>query len=318
MSCTQEFPALAGINIFDKKAELAGLAFQIKKEIIANYYSSNAYIITYANLENFINNALGLTITINPETSEMYKYFLKDSGKCKLFEHPLFIKTVYNNVKDAVNEVVELSDSTHIDKIIFSGRSTSFPMVKETVEKQLNAKKSETKSIALNLEESKMAVAKGACWYGINKNSVRLNNLKTNAAFGFKKTQSADKSDVKFYELVEMGCNFDTSNDGIDSFQGVEEIKDDFAFDGSKVNFYQVMGKNADKILSEGQKHKFSKIASIQIDLPTSRVAMRVNENDEVDCAVVLNTNRKLESKGVVADQEIDEANEEHYTWIVK
>lgn len=318
LSCTQEFPALAGINIFDKKVELAELAFQIKKEIIANYYSSNAYIITYANLENFINNTLGLTITINPETSEMYKYFLKDSGKCKLFEHPLFIKTVYNNVKDAVNEVVELSDSTHIDKIIFSGRSTSFPMVKETVEKQLNAKKSETKSIALNLEESKMAVAKGACWYGINKNSVRLNNLKTNAAFGFKKTQSADKSDVKFYELVEMGCNFDTSNDGIDSFQGVEEIKDDFAFDGSKVNFYQVMGKNADKILSEGQKHKFSKIASIQIDLPTSRVAMRVNENDEVDCAVVLNTNRKLESKGVVADQEIDEANEEHYTWIVK
>ena len=78
------------------------------------------------------------------------------------------------------------------------------------------------------------------------------------------------------------------------------------------------MGKDADKILSEGQKHKFSKIASIQIDLPTSKVAMRVNENDEVDCAVILNTNRKLESKGVVADQEIDEANEEHYTWIVK
>ena len=319
LSCTDEFPALAEINIFDKKVELAELAFQIKKEIIANYYSSISYLITAYALEDFINKSLGVSISISEETSEMYKYFLKSStGKCKLFEHPLFIKTIYNNVKDAVNEVVELSDSTHIDKIIFSGRSTSFPMIKETVEKQLNAKKSETKSIALNLEESKMAVAKGACWYGINKNSVRLNNLKTNAAFGFKKTQSADKTDVKFYELVKMGCNFDTSNDGIDSFQGVEEIKDDFAFDGSKVNFYQVMGKDADKILSEGQKHKFSKIATIQVDLPTSKIAMRVNENDEVDCAVILNTNRKLEGKGVVADQEIDEANEEHYTWIVK
>jgi hypothetical protein len=228
----------------------------------------------------------------------MYKYFIKVSGKCKLFEHPLFIKTIYNNVKDAVNEVVELSDNTHIDKIIFSGRSTSFPMIKETVEKQLNAKKSETKSIALNLEESKMAVAKGACWYGINKNSVRLNNLKTNAAFGFKKTRSADKSDVKFYELVEMGCNFDTSNDGIDSFQGVEEIKDDFAFDGSKVNFYQVMGKDADKILSEGQKHKFSKIATINLDQVTSKIAMKVNENDEVECAVILQSNRPLKERG--------------------
>ena len=318
LSCTDEFPALAGINIFDKKVELAELAFQIKKEVIANYYSSNSYLITAYALEDFINKSLGMAISISEETSEMYKYFLKVSGKCKLFEHPIFIKTIYNNVKDAVNEVVELADSTHIDKIIFSGRSTSFPMIKETVEKQLKAKKSETKSIALNLEEAKMAVAKGACWYGINKNSVRLNNLKTNAAFGFKKTQSADQSDVKFYELVEMGCNFDTSNDGIDSFQGIEEIKDDFAFDGSKVNFYQIMGKDANKILSEGQKHKFSKIASIQIDLPTSKIAMRVNENDEVDCAVILNTNRKLESKGVVSDQEIEEANEEHYTWILK
>lgn len=318
LSCTDEFPDLAGINIFDKKGELAGLAFQIKKEIIANYYSNNSYLITAYALEDFINKSLGVSISISEETSEMYKYFLKVSGKCKLFEHPLFIKTIYNNVKDAVKEVVELSDGTHIDKIIFSGRSTSFPMVKETVEKQLNAKKSETKSIALNLEESKMAVAKGACWYGLNKNSVRLNNLKTNAAFGFKKTQSADKSDVKFYELVEMGCNFDTSNDGIDSFQGVVEIKDDFAFDGSKVNFYQVMGNDADKILSEGQKHKFSKIATINIDQVTSKVAMKVNENDEVECAVILQSNRPLKERGVVADQEIDEANEEHYTWIVK
>jgi molecular chaperone DnaK (HSP70) len=318
LSCTDEFPQLAGINIFDKKVELAEMAFQMKKEIIVNYYSTNSYLITAYALEDFINKSLGISISINEETSEMYKYFLKVSGKCKLFEHPLFIKTIYTNVKDAVNDVVELSDSTHIDKIIFSGRSTSFPMVKETVEKQLNAKKSQTKSIALNLEESKMAVAKGACWYGINKNSVRLNNLKTNAAFGFKKTQSADKSDVKFYELVEMGCSFDTNNDGIDSFQGIEEITDDFAFDGSKVNFYQVMGKDADKILSEGQKHKFSKIATINLDQVTSKVAMKVNENDEVECAVILQSNRPLKANGVVADQEIDEANEEHYTWIVK
>jgi molecular chaperone DnaK (HSP70) len=318
LSCSNEFAQLGGINIFDRKVELADLAFQIKKEIITNYNSGNNFLITYANLENFINKALGTNITIDPETSEMYKYFVKDSGKFKLFEHPLFIKTIYNNIKDAVNEVVELSDSTHIDKVIFSGRSTSFPMVKETVEKQLNAKKNGTKSIALSLEESKIAVAKGACWYGINKNSVRLNNLKTNAAFGFKKTQSADKTDVKFYELVSMGCNFDTSNDGIDSFQGVVEIADDFAFDGAKVNFYQIMGKNADKILSEQQKHKFSKIATINLDQLTSKVAMKVNENDEVECAVVLQSNRPIKERGVVVDQEIDEANEEHYTWIVK
>jgi hypothetical protein len=319
LSFKDEFRALGEVDIFERKNVLANLAFEIKKEIIANYYSGKAYLITAYNLEAFINNALGVSITIDEEESEMYKYFLKSSrGKFKLFEHPLFINTIYNNVKDSIKEVVGLSNSTQIDKVIFSGRSTSFPMIKETVEEQLKAIDIHAKSIALSLEESKTAVAKGACWYGINKNFVRLNNLKTNASFGFKKTLSADQVDVKFFELVEMGRNFDDKNDGIDSFHGVYELEDDFASDGNKVNFYQVMGKDANKILSAGQKHKFNKIATIRVDLPTSKIAMRVNENDEVDCAVILNTNRKLEGKGVVADQEIDDANEEHYTWIVK
>jgi molecular chaperone DnaK (HSP70) len=318
LSFTDEYPQFADIDIFDKKIQLAKLSFQIKKEIIANYYSNKDYLITAYNLEAFINKALNVTISVNEKTCEMYKYFHKESGKFKLFEHPLFIRIIYNNVKDAVNEVVELSETTQIDKVIFSGRSTSFPMIKETVEKQLKSKGSKTKSLALNLEESKIAVAKGACWYGINKNSVRLNNLKTNAAFGFKKTLSADRTDVKFYELVEMGCTFDTYNDEIDSYEGSKNITDDFAFDGGKVNFYQIMGKEVDKILSEGQKHKYSKIASIILDQVTSKVAMKVNENDNVECVVKLQSNRIINEKGVVSDQEIDEANEEHYTWIVK
>jgi hypothetical protein len=170
----------------------------------------------------------------------------------------------------------------------------------------------------LALEESKTAVAYGACWYGINKNSVRLNNLKTNASFGFMKTLSADKSDVKFHELIPLGRRFDPTVDGIGAFQGSESLEDDFAFDGSKVNYYQIMGKDADKILSEKQKHKFSKIATIGLDQLTAQIAMRVNENDEVDCRVKLKSNRILVERGCVADQEIDEANEEHYTWMVK
>jgi molecular chaperone DnaK (HSP70) len=318
LSFNDEFPEFAGINLFDNKIELAQLAFLLKIQIIENYYSNKDYLIPAFNLTQIINEKLRLSISIDDETSEMYKYFQKSSGRFKLFEHPLFIKNIYNNVKDAVNEVVELSGSKRIDKVIFSGRSTSYPMIKETVTKQLKTTSDKVKNIVLNLEESKIAVAQGACWYGINKNSVRLNNLKTNAAFGFKRTLSADKTDVKFYELVEMGCTFDTHNEDIDSFEGSENLSDDFAFDGGKVNFYQIMGKNADKILSEGQKHKFSKIATINIDQVTSRVALKVNENDEIECAVKLESNRVISEKGFVSDQEIDEANEEHYTWIVK
>jgi hypothetical protein len=78
------------------------------------------------------------------------------------------------------------------------------------------------------------------------------------------------------------------------------------------------MGKDADKILSEEQKHKYSKISSITLDQVTSQVAMKVNENDEVECLVELESNRVIKEMGFVSDQEIDEANEEHYTWIVR
>ena len=318
LSFSDEFPMLSSIHILENKIPLALLAFKIKMEIIANYYTDKDYLITAYNLEKFINEELGTTITIDQDTSEMYSYFKKESGKFRLFDHPLFVKIIYDNVKDAIHEVIRLSGTPQINKVIFSGRSTSFPLIKETVEKQLKTYESKPRIIALSLEESKTAVAKGACWYGINKNSVRLNNLKTNASFGFKKTLSADKMDVKYFELVEMGCTFDTHQEGIDAFHGVKNITDDFAFDGNKVHFYQVMGKDADKILSEGQKHKFSKIASVNLDQVTSKVAMKVNENDEVECAVVLQSNRKIIEMGVVSDQEIDEANEEHYTWTVK
>ena len=318
LSFKDEFPNFSGINMFSNKIELAQLAFEVKVQIIENYYRDMDYLITAFNLAKIINDNLKLSINIDDETSEMYGYFKRKSGRFKLFDHPLFVNTIYKNVNDAIMEVIELSGNASIDKVIFSGRSTLFPKIKETVEEQLTAKTGKVKSIALNLEESKVAVAKGACWYGINKNSIILNNLKTNAAFGFKKTNSADKTDVKFIELVEMGCTFDIRSEGVDSFQGVIDHIDDFAFDGGKVNFYQVMGKSADKILAEGQKHKFSKIASINLDQVTSKIAMKVNENDDVECAVVLQSSRKIIEKGEVADQEIDEANEEHYTWIVK
>jgi hypothetical protein len=318
LSNSTEFPTLGGINIFDKKIQLAELAFQIKKEIIANYYSNKDYLITAFNLETFINKALDVSIKINEETSKMYKYFRKDSETYKFFTHQLFTNTIYKNVKDAVNEVIHLSNNVAIDKVIFSGRSTSFPLIKETVQNELKANKGKSEIITLDLEESKVAVAKGACWYGINKNSVFLNNLKTNAAFGFKKTLSVNQVDVEFHELIEMGYAFDTKNDGIDSFKGKEKISDDFAFDGGKVNFYQIMGKDADKILSNGEKHKYSKIATIMPDKVTSEIAMEVSENDEVTCFVKLNNGQIIKETGVVSDQEIEDANEEHYTWIVK
>jgi hypothetical protein len=77
------------------------------------------------------------------------------------------------------------------------------------------------------------------------------------------------------------------------------------------------MGKDATLILAGNQRHKFSKIASIRIPQEIEAVQMVVKEDDDVECKVRLVNNRVLEEKGVVSDQEIADANEEHYTWII-
>ena len=52
------------------------MAVDIKKQIIENYYKGNDFLITYANLELFIKNRLGISLLIDHENSQMYKYFI--------------------------------------------------------------------------------------------------------------------------------------------------------------------------------------------------------------------------------------------------
>jgi molecular chaperone DnaK (HSP70) len=313
-----EYPQLNTINFnTENKKDLVEAARSIKLQIIDYYEKGYDTLITTRQLNDFLKPVLGVSIEFSEE-SKFYENFKKDSkGKYKIFNHPIFIDLIYNNVKDAVNEVIDLSDNCKIDKVIFSGRSTFFPNIKETVEKQLKSKNSTPAKVTLAIEESKTAVAHGACWYGINKNSIRLNNLKTNASFGIKQTLTADTANVEFIELIQMGCQFDSNNSEIDKVSGMKNISANFAFDGGKVNFYQVMGKNANQILAGNQRHKFAKIASIRIPQEIEAVQMIVKEDDDVECKVRLVNNRVLEEKGVVSDQEIADANEEHYTWII-
>ena len=316
LSFSDEYFELRSINISEQTAELSRLSFEIKEQIVDNYHKGHNYLITAAQLQAFLRNRLNIDISIDEE-SRLYHFFKKNSrGHFELFTTPLFLEWIYNNIKDAVKEVIELSEAP-INKVVFSGRSVYFPYVKETVMKQFELKKKYPAFIHFEFEESKTAVAQGAAWYGINKNAIRLNNLKTNASFGVKRTLSADKTDVEFIGLVEMGCAFDDSSDDIGFFMGTKKISDTFSFDGAKVNYYQIMGKDADKILSQNQKHKFSKIAGIQLPLATTEVAIKVSEDDDIECAVRLVSEHVKKEKGVVSDQEIEDANDEHYTWII-
>ena len=308
-------------NIENHRQKLSNYAKKLKIEIVNGFKNvNNNFLITYGVLQELINRELDLKVDIKQD-SKIYQYFNKDSkkGTFKLFEHPLFVDNIYNNIRDAVNEVLDLSNNCKLDKVIFSGRSTIFPYIKETVKTQLKSRKSSYDNvIELEFEESKTAVALGACWYGVNKNSIRLNNHKTNASFGIKQAQSIDKTDIKYIELVKMGEPFNLNNSKTHGIVGNEIISDDFSLDGAKVNFYQVMASDANQVLAKNQKHKYSKITSIEIDQNTETVEMVVKPDDDIECKVTLVTGKEINAKGFVSDQEIADANAEHYTWIIK
>ncbi len=325
LAFNNEYPTLNAFKINDKKdkSKLSNMAKRIKEEISYNYINDYNYLITYADLERIINDELEINlnnlepITID-EYSDIYRYFLKDDNGIFPLLQESYFDLVFDNIKDSIQEVLDVSKVDSIDKVIFSGRSTFFPYVKETVKSQLIANNISSNFINFRIDESKTVVANGACWYGINKNTIRLHNVKTNASFGVKQTLSPDKTDIKFIEFIKIGQQFNKDNGEFNKINVNKNIASEFSFDGNQVNFYQVMGKDAKNIISNNLKHKFSKITSIQIPQPTNSIAMEVKEDDDILCAVTLISERELKARGVVSDQEINDANEEHYTWMVK
>ena len=319
---------LQHINIFDEKIKknlsqenytrikeaLIKLSLKIKLQIIKNQYKTE--FISAIELQTYLTQAAaaGKDIYVNSD-SDFYRIFKKSSKFC-ILRNKYFMDLIYKNVSDAVNETLKIAGSPKIDKIILSGRSTSFP----NIEANISGEFSYSHDI-LNLNKTgvaKTAVAEGACWYGVNNNCIKLNNLKTSSNFGFVKTKTPDKQNIQFVNLVGAGQNFrETEESGIKFAQNIEIFHDLFNFGGNKVNFYQVMGSDCQTIIAENQKHKFSKIASIKLIPESEKIGIRVYENDDVICSVRLDNGYTDKTKGVIADQEISDANQEHYTWIL-
>ena len=313
------------INIFDKsikeksserecksaKEKLIELSFKIKKEITKNKNKNE--LISAIDLQIFLSEAIGNDVYIDVE-GDFYRIFKTKSTFC-ILKNKYFNHLIYDNISDATHEVLKNGGNPRIDKIILAGRSTSFPNIESSIN---NAFSYLVDIINLNkIGVAKTAVAEGACWYGVNNACIKLNNLKVSANFGFVKTKSTDKEDVQFVNLIGAGKSFKNKDqEQIKSIEKTIDFRDRFNFDGNKVNFYQIMGSDTEKIIAERQRHKYSKIATIKLSQESEKIGMRINENDDVNCSVKLVSGAIRKERGVIADQEITDANEEHYTWI--
>jgi molecular chaperone DnaK (HSP70) len=317
------------INIFNKekrkslssadfnriKEDLLKLALKIKLQIIQN--QNKIEFISANDVQIYLTEAAVKDIYVDVE-SDFYRIFKKVS-RFNILRNKCFTDLIYKNTGDAVNEALQIAGNPKIDKVILSGRSASFPNIEANISGVFSYSPDIINLCNRNArpDTAKTAVVEGACWYGMNNACIKLNNLKTSANFGFVKTKSTDKQDIQFVNLIAAGQNFGEKEQVGKIIENTINFHDRFNFDSNKVNFYQVMGNDCKMIIAENQKHKFSKVETIKLNQESEKIGMRVNENDDVNCSVRLANGTTEKRRGVVADQEIADANEEHYTWIV-
>lgn len=258
-----------------------------------------------------INDAIDKDITVN-----------KDFWKLSCIDHlditdiytdDDFQKIIYANVSSIVKDLLTIAGNIDVDKVIFSGRTSFFPKIKEEVTVALKNSGKKASIIPLTLDESKVAVAKGACWYGLSKDAIVRKNRFINSTFGVRHKFNADT--YQFINILDIGTSFPDDKDYLLARKAIDYT---FNLDGGNVNFYQVMGVDCEKIINNDLKHKFNKLSTISIRQVAKEVGVRVSENDEVACRVIEANGKEYKEIGAINDEDITEANQEHYTWVVE
>jgi len=242
--------------------------------------------------------------------------FTRKADRYPLFDEPVFKTLIYDNVLDATLEAISVSDVRAITRIIFAGRSSHFPLIRQTVIQAVKKTSPNAQDIMLAMEkdnmETKYAVALGACWYGLNKNAIELNNRQIFTNIGVQRRVSAQTSDLEFLYLVRSGEML------VGTVEKEISYSDTFNFDQNEVNFFQVTGQDAPGILKKGLKHKFTRLASLPVNGATERLGVHLSENDEITCWVKsVNSDFPVRQSALLTDQLINDANDEHYTWVL-
>lgn len=124
-------------------------------------------------------------------------------------------KYVFSAVKNAITELLSTIHANNIE-IIFSGRTSLYPGIKQTV---ISSIKEEFKipcsiwggfedpEIGISLDEAvKTAVATGACWYAMFSNLIKLKHNIVTSTFGYVDLDHGKKT---FIPLIVKGMKFD-------------------------------------------------------------------------------------------------------------
>lgn len=208
------------------------------------------------NLKDSNNNANDNNVNNNEgnvyDENKNYEY-LKKELKSRSFIN----KYVLRYVEDSINEIV---DCDRIDKevtLIMSGRSVLYPGI-ETRITETFGRRNKTVTIwegfysngSMSKELVKTAVAKGACWYSMYCNKVKLVNNIITSSFGY--IDENVKGKRIFVPLIEKNSKFDKN--------GKKEENNNKGINANAIEFVQMLGSNYEEILNANDDVKNLKI----------------------------------------------------------
>lgn len=277
----------------DHKVELLKQMLAIKKDLISFEKEGHAHpyskFLNEVSFANFVGQLLqDTTVRYVSPYSDTIPYFGR-GAYAKVLDSEELEKFVYANIDDVMNEILDYPDvkGQAIDTLIFSGRSSLFPKVRDHVQGRLG----KVSTFDLNDEQVKTAVAYGACWYGIYNSLITLDNSRLASAYGFKLTANG-KANLNV--LLEQNERF-TDSGALSAM--MTDVDDSFDADGNQINFYQVMGSgHSDNIFAEENRHKVNFIGTITATTLVQTVEMSVTRNNMVNCRVMFDTG---EEKGI-------------------
>jgi len=281
------------------------MALDIKKRMIKHIIDKDDYLLNEYDLLNLFNldqSALKQDAFRNSKDADFYTYFERH---------------VLKNIDDIIGDIFKLAHIESVDTVIMAGRSLMFQYIEDYLKESLGSNNitfDGDRAFKYDKSRLKTVVARGACLYGVNRNAIKLSNMKTNSSFGFKHTKAA--GEPSYFELIELGEQFNHYDDNAVVDNKVE-FQDQFSLDANQVKFLQVMGFDANEILNNDEKHKFTTLSKVNVQTRTNKIGLRVSEKDDVTCIVEETNGEKTIINAIVNDDDIMDANAVHYTWII-
>lgn len=197
-------------------------------------------------------------------------------------------RIVFDNVKDAVKELLSSLSGKGEMELIMSGRSVLYPGIKETVleEIKVNGFDCSVPWAGFNNEDGlfddekvKSAVAVGACWYAMYSKVINLKHNHLTSTFGYIDMEGMKP---RFVPVI-------TKQDVFDEDGNVKKSVVPIDITLNNVKFIQMLGNNYAEILKNDIRHKknfLDEVFPSQISSQIKQIELTVDNKGNFSYAV--------------------------------